>query len=55
MKKISLQIALVVLMLTSFTSCDIVGDILEAGIWIGIIIVVLIVALIFWIIRKIKR
>ena len=40
------------LLLVSFTSCEIVGGIFEAGVWVGMIIVVLVLAGIFWLIRK---
>ena len=35
------------------SSCELVGDIFEAGVWVGVIIVVLVIAIIIWIIRKI--
>jgi hypothetical protein len=35
------------------TSCELVGDIFEAGLWVGVIGVVVVVMLLFWIIRKI--
>ncbi len=43
-------------MLTALlTSCEAVGDVFKAGIWMGIIIVVLVVGLIFWLINKAKK
>ncbi len=38
-----------------FISCEAVGDVFKAGIWMGIIIVVLVVGLIFWLINKAKK
>ena len=35
------------------SSCEVVGDIFEAGVWTGLIIVVLVIAVIIWVIRKI--
>jgi len=35
------------------SSCEVIGDIFEAGVWVGIVIVVLVIAIIIWIIRKI--
>lgn len=55
MKNFTLKTVLLALVLTTFTSCEVIGDIFQAGLVVGIIIVVLIVALIFWIIRKFKR
>jgi len=37
----------------SFTSCEAIGSIFKAGMWAGIIIVIIVVALIIWIIRKV--
>lgn len=37
------------------SGCELAGDILEFGVWLGIIIVVLVIALVLWIIRKIRR
>lgn len=34
------------------SSCEVVGDIFKAGIWMGIIAVVVVVALLVWIVRK---
>lgn len=50
------NVALVIVMLMPFifTGCELVGDIFEAGIWIGVIGIALLVALVLWIIRKIS-
>lgn len=40
---------------TAMSSCEIIGDIFQAGMWAMLIIIILVVALIYWIIRKIKR
>jgi hypothetical protein len=55
MKKISKWILAFLLIITVIPGCELIGDILEVGIWIGIILVVLVVAIIFWIIRKIRK
>ncbi len=41
------------ILLSTLTSCEIVGGIFKAGIWVGILAVVFVVGLIFYIIRKI--
>lgn len=48
---------MVVLVLLTFTmsSCELVGDIFEAGMWTALIIIVLIVLLISWLFRKFRR
>lgn len=48
-----LPLLLMITLPMAFTSCSLVGDILKAGIWVGIIIVVIVVALILWIVRKV--
>lgn len=52
MKKYSL-LSLFVLIAVAFSSCQAIGDIFKAGIWSGIIIVVVIVAVIIWIFSRI--
>ena len=50
------QQLLILALLTSFmvglTGCEVVEGIFKAGFWSAIIIVVLIVALVFWLIRR---
>ncbi|MGI8893055.1 MAG: hypothetical protein ACR2GN_06305 [Bacteroidia bacterium] len=43
------------LFLMLFSSCDLVEGIFKTGFWAGIIVVVLIIALIAWLIRKFMR
>lgn len=37
------------------SSCEALGDIFKAGMWLGVIVVVLIIALVLWLIRKMRR
>lgn len=46
---------LLVLLTFTMSSCELVGDIFEAGMWTALIIIVLIVLLISWIFRKFRR
>jgi hypothetical protein len=46
-------LAMVALLATTLTSCDAIEGIFKAGLWSGIIIVVIVLALIIWIISKI--
>jgi hypothetical protein len=46
---------LIVLAAFTMTSCELVGDVLEVGVWMGVIIVVVIIAIVLWIFRKLKR
>ena len=41
--------------LTAISGCELVGDIFEAGFWAGILIVVGIIVLIFYIIFRMRR
>ncbi|MDX5438191.1 MAG: hypothetical protein LPK03_13395 [Pontibacter sp.] len=47
--------ALFVLLTFTMSSCELVGDIFEAGMWTALIIIVLIVLLISWLFRRFRR
>jgi len=53
MKKYSL-LSLFVLIAIAFSSCQAIGDIFKAGMWSGIIIVIVVVALIIWIFSRLS-
>lgn len=56
MKSLGLsQVFMFLVMLITFTGCDVVVGIFEAGMWVGIILVILIVFLVIWLIRKFMR
>ncbi|HEX8331419.1 MAG TPA: hypothetical protein VF622_02285 [Segetibacter sp.] len=56
MNRNNISFAVLLLFLTiGLTSCEAIGDLIEFGVWIGVIIVVAILALVFWIYRKFKR
>ncbi len=48
-------IAVALLMLTTFAGCTVIGDIFKAGIWVGIIFVVVIIAILLGIMRMFKK
>ena len=54
MNKVNFKAALFLLITMSFIlgSCQAIGDIFKAGVWVGIIVVVAIVAIIFWLVSK---
>ncbi|MNK24438.1 hypothetical protein D3C87_427430 [compost metagenome] len=52
MKKI-FPIALIAFLCTTLSSCELVEGIFKAGVWSGIIIVVVVVALLIWILSKV--
>ncbi len=39
----------------TLTSCEAIGDIFKAGMWMGVIVVVLVIAVVLWLIRKVRR
>lgn len=54
MKSISISSLFLAFIITAgLSSCDIAGDIFEAGAWTAIIGVVLVIAIAVWILRKI--
>ena len=46
-------LAFIAFLVTTLSSCQAIGDIFKAGMWTGIIIVVLVIGLIIWLISKI--
>jgi hypothetical protein len=52
--RLKLTYILLISSLFLMTSCQAIGDIFKAGVWVGIIGVVLVVGLIFYIIGKLR-
>ena len=48
-----IPLALVALLATTLTSCELVEGIFKGGVWSGVIIVVIILAIIIWLISKV--
>lgn len=48
-----IPLALVALIATTLTSCELIGGIFKAGVWSGVIVVAIVLALIIWIVSKI--
>lgn len=46
-------LAFVALLVTTLSSCSLVEGVFKAGVWSGIIVVVVVLALIIWVISKI--
>ncbi|WP_018476611.1 hypothetical protein [Pontibacter roseus] len=56
MKNIRAYLSVVfVLLAFTLSSCEVIGDIFEAGMWTAVIIIVLIVLIVGWIFRKLRR
>ncbi|CAD0007334.1 MULTISPECIES: hypothetical protein [Flavobacterium] len=49
------RLLMVLFILFSFTSCELVGDIFKAGMGVGIFIVIFIIAIIIWIFAKVFK
>ena len=47
-------VAFTLLMISTITlaGCELVGDIFEAGVWVGVILVILIVGLVVWLFAR---
>lgn len=55
MRKSILFTSALALMMTILSSCEAIGSIFKAGLWVGVIVVVLIVALVLWLIGKVRK
>jgi len=55
MKKQSFLIGLIILFLTTFSSCAMLADIFKAGMGFGVFIVVLVVALVIFLISRMGK
>lgn len=56
MKKLNLHtIPLFLVLMITASSCQAIAGIFKAGVWVGIVIVVIIIALILWVISKMKK
>ncbi len=50
-----LLFTLLTLIIFTATSCQAIGDIFKTGVWTGIILVVVVVAIIIWLISRTKK
>lgn len=48
-------IALLVLLSVTASGCELIGDIIKLGIWVGVILVVVVVGLLYWIFSKLRN
>jgi hypothetical protein len=55
MKQYSLLRLLALATAVTLSSCEVVGGIFKAGMWVGILLVVLVVGLILWLIGRGRR
>ncbi|MFT3909797.1 MAG: hypothetical protein QM737_10260 [Ferruginibacter sp.] len=51
-----IQLSFIFIFITTFfNSCELIGDIFKAGVWVGVLIVVGIIALILFLVGKSKK
>jgi len=56
MKNLNLpMLAMLMMIMFTASSCEVVGGIFKAGMWTGVIVIVLIVVLVIWLIGRIRR
>ena len=55
MKQYSLIGLLVLATAMTLSSCEVIGGIFKAGVWVGILLVVLVVGLILWLVGRGRR
>lgn len=46
---------ILVAMMVTLSSCELIGDIFRAGFYVGIIIVIVVIALIVWLVSRFRR
>lgn len=44
-----------ILALVTLSSCELAGDIFQAGMWTAVILIVLVIVLIMWLLRRFRR
>ena len=54
-KNNGILLAFLFAIIITMSSCEVMGDLVQFGVWIGVIIVIAIIAIIYWISRKFKK
>ncbi len=55
MKKIFQLFPLLLLLMITFSGCEVIGGIFKAGLWVGVIIVVAIIAIVIWLFNRFRK
>ena len=50
----ALRLLLVALLAVATAGCELAGDIFQAGLWVGVLLVVLAVGVVFWLVGKVR-
>lgn len=48
-------IAILLALITTLSSCELIGDIFKGGVYVGVILVIVVIAIVIWLLRKIGR
>jgi hypothetical protein len=46
--------AMLIMLMFTMSSCEVIGDIFEAGMWTSVVLIVIVVLIIMWILRAIR-
>jgi len=52
MKRNNTLLFALLFIITTASSCQAIGDIFKAGVWVGVVIVVLVIGIILWLVNK---
>ena len=55
MKKNSFLLAFLLAITATLSSCQAIADIFKAGVWVGVVLVVVVVGIILWLVGKAKK
>jgi hypothetical protein len=50
--KDSLYLFVLLFFTTTLTGCEAIGDIFKAGVWVGVLLVILIIGIVVWFLKK---
>jgi TRAP-type C4-dicarboxylate transport system permease large subunit len=50
-----LNYVILALLMFSLSSCELIGDIFKAGVWAGLLLVAVVIALVIWIISRFRK
>ena len=54
-KNSAVLLAFLLVIITTTSGCQAIADIFKAGVWVGVLLVVLVIGLIFWLIGRGKK
>ncbi len=54
-KNNGILLACLFVLITTMSSCEAIGGIFKAGVWVGVLVVVLVVGIILWLVGKSRK